>query len=148
MTKIIFFGVVVSTALLFAAKSIPREILSCTCIASKRADNIAKVCTACEECKEHSFFSLICKIVVFFDVELIRHDEDVGVKSEPMNVLVQTLDAAYLGDICSRFFLARSLRKTSLKIWCILGGNSQFRGSHTCDCLPLGLRDVTREGGS
>lgn len=103
--------------------------------ASKRAtrgDNIAEACTACEACKEHSIrFVINIRICSVFDVELIRHAEDMSVKSESMNVLVQTLEGADFGDIRSRVFLARSFR---------LGG------LHACDCLLLGLRDVTREG--
>lgn len=124
--------------MLFSAKSIyRRKNLVARAYASKRAtrgDNIAEACTACEACKEHSIrFVINIQICSVFDVELIRRGEDMGVKSESMIVLFQTLEAADLGDICSRFFLGRSLR---------------FRGLHACDCLLLGLRDATREGGA
>lgn len=75
---------------------------------------------------------LIYRFVVFLMLN-IRRGEDMGVKNESMIVLFQTLEAADFGDICSRFFLGRSLR---------------FRGLHACDCLLLGLRDATREGGA
>ena len=90
--------------------------------ASKRAtsgDNIAEACTACEACKEHSIrFVINIQICSVFDVELIRRGEDMGVKSESMIVLLQTLEAAAFGDICSRFFFWKEFKISGItRVW-------------------------------